>query len=63
MQIFMEYSVSHTVTSRELVRASSAVSGAHSLKERSFMKEKNNKNRNQTDAKRERENKKSCSKL
>lgn len=32
--------MSHTVTSRELVRASSAVSGAHALKERSFMKEK-----------------------
>lgn len=40
MRIFMEYSVSHTVTSRELVRASSTVSGAHTLKERSFMEEK-----------------------
>ena len=40
MQIFMEYSVSHTVTSRELVRASSTVSGSHTLKERSFMEEK-----------------------
>ena len=40
MQIFMGHSVSHTVTSRELVRASSTVSGAHTLKERSFMKEK-----------------------
>ena len=32
--------MSNTVTSRELVRASSTVSGAHTLKERSFMKEK-----------------------
>ena len=40
MLIFMGHSVSHTVTSRELVRASSTVSGAHTLKERSLMKEK-----------------------
>ena len=33
-------SVSHTITNRELVRASSTVSGAHTLKERSLMKEK-----------------------
>ena len=32
--------MSHTVTSRELVRASSTVSGSHTLKERSFMEEK-----------------------
>ena len=40
MQIFMGHNMSHTVTSRELVRASSTVSGARTLKERRFMKEK-----------------------
>jgi len=40
MQIFMGHNMSHTVTSRELVRASSTVSGSHTLKERSSMKEK-----------------------